>query len=231
MRIRTIKPEFWESESLAKVSREARLLFVGLFNSSDDFGKSRASSRILASRLYPFDDDANDLIPAWLDELERAGCICRYTHECVEYLYIPKWSTHQRIDHPSKSKIPDFSEGLARNYESSRGIALEQGTGNREQGTGNREAAPLAQAPLAIEETQKRPAKKTETDEEWLAGLKSDPAYVGIDVSLEHAKATRWAKEHGKQMSRRRFVNWLNRCDRKTESAITPKLDPRFDQF
>jgi hypothetical protein len=136
MRIRTIKPEFWESETLGKVSRDARLLFIGLFNSSDDFGKSRASSRILASRLYPFDDDARALIPVWLGELEKAGCIRQFIADDVEYLWIPKWATHQKIDHPTKSKIPDFSESLANPRESSREIALDQGSGIRDQGNG-----------------------------------------------------------------------------------------------
>ena len=43
MRIRTIKPEFWPSEKLAKASREARLLFVGLWSMADDSGRINLS--------------------------------------------------------------------------------------------------------------------------------------------------------------------------------------------
>jgi hypothetical protein len=57
-RIRTIKPEFVESESVGKLSREARLLFILLWTFVDDAGRARASSRLLTSRLYPYDDDA-----------------------------------------------------------------------------------------------------------------------------------------------------------------------------
>lgn len=53
-----------------------------------------------------------------------------------------------------------------------------------------------------------------QTDAEWLESLKSNPAYRGIDVAREHAKALVWAAENKKQMSRRRFVNWLNRAER-----------------
>lgn len=61
----------------------------------------------------------------------------------------------------------------------------------------------------------KRAAKAAPaSDGEWLAGLAVDPAYVGIDVAREHAKAVRWCAEHRQKMSRRRFINWLNRCDR-----------------
>ena len=54
-RIRTIKPEFPQSESVGRLSREARLLFLLLFTLVDDAGRSRAASRMLASVLYPYD--------------------------------------------------------------------------------------------------------------------------------------------------------------------------------
>jgi hypothetical protein len=60
-----------------------------------------------------------------------------------------------------------------------------------------------------------RAAKAAPTsDAQWLDGLCDDPAYDGINVRLEHAKAHRWCLENRKQLSRRRFINWLNRCDR-----------------
>lgn len=55
-------------------------------------------------------------------------------------------------------------------------------------------------------------------DADWIAGLKSDPAYRGIDVDRELAKAQRWATTNRRQCTRRFFTNWLNRAD----PAITP---------
>ena len=49
-RIRTIKPEFPQSESMGRVSRDARLLFVQLWCICDDHGRTRAASRMLADR-------------------------------------------------------------------------------------------------------------------------------------------------------------------------------------
>ncbi len=144
VRIRTIKPEFWESETLGRVSREARLLFVGLFSCCDDSGRTRASSRLLASRLFPYDEDAAKLLPRWLGELEAEGCVRLYQAEGEQFLDIPKWLAHQKIDKPSPSKFPEFRED-------SRGFEKNSlGTGNREQGeeqgTGNREELPLVPA-------------------------------------------------------------------------------------
>lgn len=109
-RIRTIKPEFPQSESMGRVSRDARLLFIQLWTLCDDDGRTRAASRMLASLLYPYDDDAPSLIEAWLKELENEGCIVRYQAEGSTYLQVCNWLSHQKIDRPSKSKIPAFDE-------------------------------------------------------------------------------------------------------------------------
>ena len=133
MRIRSIKPEFWESESLGRVSREARLLFIGLFSCCDDVGRARASSRLLASRLYPYDDDAFKKLPGWISELEKQGCIRQYQVDGEAYIDIPKWQNHQKIDKPSASKLPPFDAIR----EDSRGFEKDSlGTGNREEEQG-----------------------------------------------------------------------------------------------
>lgn len=109
-RIRTIKPEFPQSESMGRVSREARLLFVQLWTILDDEGRARGNSRILASLLYPYDDDALDLIDGWIAELEREGCVARYIHDNSMYIQVLRWREHQKIDKPSKSRLPPFDE-------------------------------------------------------------------------------------------------------------------------
>ena len=113
-RIRTIKPEFPQSESLGRVSRDARLLFIQLWCICDDHGRTRAASRMLASLLFPYDDDAPRLIDGWLDELEAQDCIRRYEVDGSSYLFIPKWLIHQKIDKPSKPQFPEPPETLAR---------------------------------------------------------------------------------------------------------------------
>jgi len=127
-RIRTIKPEFPQSDSIGKVSREARLLFIQLWTIADDVGRARASSRVLASILYPFDEDARGLIEVWLVELEREELIRRYEVDGTQYLDIPKWLKHQKIDRPSKSRLPAF---VASPREGSR--ALDAGPRNKKE--------------------------------------------------------------------------------------------------
>jgi hypothetical protein len=106
MRIRTLKPEFVTSESVSRLSREARLCFVLLLLYVDDCGRGRASPRLISSVLFPYDDDVPDRMDGWLKELEAEGMVIRYNVGADHYLEIPKWSKHQRIDKPSKSNFP-----------------------------------------------------------------------------------------------------------------------------
>jgi len=119
-RIRTIKPEFPQSESMGRCSRDGRLLFIQLWTLADDSGRLRGNSRMLASLLYPYDDDAPRLLPGWLSELEQEGCVISYEVDGNSYIQICNWLNHQKIDKPSQSKIPE----VANPRESSRILAL-----------------------------------------------------------------------------------------------------------
>ena len=109
-RIRTIKPEFPQSETIGRLSREARLLFIQLWTFVDDSGRARAASRMLASHLYPYDEDAPSLIDGWMAELAAEGIVQLYEVGGNHYLQITNWLKHQRIDRPTPSKHPSFDE-------------------------------------------------------------------------------------------------------------------------
>lgn len=127
-RIRTIKPEFPQSESMGRVCRESRLCFILLFTLADDAGRLRGNSRMLASLLYPYDDDAKKHIDTWLSELHREHCITRYEADGDTFIQLNKWLQHQKIDRPTDSKIkppPDTLEDSTINREHSRENMLE----------------------------------------------------------------------------------------------------------
>lgn len=126
-RIRTIKPEFPQSESIGQLSREARLLFVQLWTIVDDAGRTRASSRMLASLLYPYDEDAGDLMEGWLIELAEKGMVNRYQAQEHSFLEICNWLKHQKIDHPSESRLPAFDESSRILASDTRSLAPDHG--------------------------------------------------------------------------------------------------------
>ncbi len=52
----------------------------------------------------------------------------------------------------------------------------------------------------------------TEVSEAWLRELAAESPYRQLDIAAELAKARRWCLENRRQVTRRFFVNWLNRC-------------------
>jgi len=102
-RIRTIKPEFWTSESVVECSCSARLLLIGMLNFADDYGNLVNSPKRLKMQIFPADNI--DVSPL-LDELVVNGLVIPYVVDGEKYLNIKGFRKHQVINKPSKSKIP-----------------------------------------------------------------------------------------------------------------------------
>lgn len=95
-RIRTIKPEFFRSRSLAKVSIGARLTFIGLWTDCDAKGRGVADARILKGALFALDDDiTHQNVQTWLKELRSTGHITLYQADGDWYYEVAKFEKHQ----------------------------------------------------------------------------------------------------------------------------------------
>jgi hypothetical protein len=105
-RIRSIKPEAWQDERVGALSRDARLLFVGLITMADDEGRLRAQPSMLIGSLYPWDEISPRKLMDWLNEIEREGLVIQYEHGGKPYVAFRNWKRHQRINRPSPSLLP-----------------------------------------------------------------------------------------------------------------------------
>ena len=72
------------------------------------------------------------------------------------------------------------------------------------------------------ERKKKVTAVAATSDKEWIESLVNNPAYAGISVETELGKMQAWASANGKQPSRRRFINWLNRAERPIAATGRP---------
>ena len=103
-RIRTIKPEFFTSESVLSVSPLARLFFIGLWCEADREGRLKWKPKTLKFRYLPA--DAVD-IESLSDELIEEGMINIYSVDGDEYCEIPSFTSHQVINNREReSEIP-----------------------------------------------------------------------------------------------------------------------------
>lgn len=154
-RIRTIKPEFFQSRSLAQCPIEARLTFAGLWTQADDHGRGRADPRLLKGQLWPLDDDCTFLhLSAHLDVLAETGHIRLYEVDGEPYYEILHWSEHQapayrrgaaRYPSPPKgsSGLHDSArQDVQENEGACREVQKSAGSGSGEQGTGNEDQSP-----------------------------------------------------------------------------------------
>lgn len=114
MRIRSIKPEFWRSTDATSLSREHRLLFIGLWSYCDDNGVGVDDYRQIAADLFPLEEDpkeARDYVREGLARISRALLLVRYEVDGKPLIYVPTWDKHQRVDRPNKPRWPRPPEG------------------------------------------------------------------------------------------------------------------------
>lgn len=112
-RIRSIKPEFWSDLRLSHLSRDARLLYIALWNQADEWGRMHADVRFVKGHCLPYDDDLRlSDVERLLSELERAGRVRRYVVEGQPFLTLPKLGLHQRLEpHKVPSRLPAPPDG------------------------------------------------------------------------------------------------------------------------
>ena len=100
-RIRTIKPEFWDDLKLAKMSRDARLLYIGMWNFADDLGVIIGDPIWIKSRIFPFDQIQVQQFAGWLTDLVKHGFISLFSYNQEEFYYLPNLTRHQVINRPN----------------------------------------------------------------------------------------------------------------------------------
>ena len=221
-RIRTIKPEFPQSESMGRVSRDARLLFIMLWTMVDDEGRTRAAPRMLASLLYPYDEVPKTHIVEWLFELEREGAIRLYEVDGNAYLQIEKWLTHQKIDKPSKSRLPAPPEKILEHSPKPREDSTAdlvpstlEGTKDHTPPAGGAVVAKVI--PEDFEEFWKayqgpKNSKKPEALKAWAAMAKSRPPIADLLRSVANYNAwlaEEWRKNRREFPHKQHHSTWL----------------------
>ena len=156
-RIRSIKPEFFTSETIAALPLSARLTFIGLWTYVDDNGVGLDNELLITAAIWPLERDNLETLARTREDiasLSRAHLVSRYRDSRKGYLHVTSWGEHQKVDHPRKPRYPlpgeaavvvqlasangSVDEDLATDSRESReGVDPEQGSGIRDQGSGN----------------------------------------------------------------------------------------------
>jgi hypothetical protein len=110
-RIRTIKPDFFTSLTIAELTPEQRLTFIGLWTHADDAGRCIDDARLIKAAVWPIDDRTAADIEIDLKALTELSLITRYTLNRKRYIAVTNWKEHQRINRPTDSKLPAPEDG------------------------------------------------------------------------------------------------------------------------
>jgi hypothetical protein len=105
-RQRFIYPETFASEDFVALSLGARLLFIGMFATADDYGRGKGSLGVLKATVYPEDDLTREQIGTWTEEVRKRRMVRFYEVDGSIYYEVTKWEKWQRPKYKAASKIP-----------------------------------------------------------------------------------------------------------------------------
>ena len=123
-RIRSLKPQFWDSPSTAKADLACRLLFMAMWNWADDAGRGTANLKELEAFAFP-NDDIRDL-PRWSRgnsatvwrnfaelflETVQVYNVAVYVKDERKYYEISSFKDHQSKDFRPDSNRPAPNDG------------------------------------------------------------------------------------------------------------------------
>ena len=107
MRIRTVKPEFWQHPVMSRLPYDTRILALGLLNLADDEGYFSADPDYIRGAVLFREDSSN--VRRMLDELSRSGWItlCGTAERPIGR--VVNFRKHQRVDRPQPSRLKQYA--------------------------------------------------------------------------------------------------------------------------
>lgn len=117
MRIRNVKPEFYRSDDIDRLTWEQRYFFIALFSYVDDNGVGRDRLSDICADLLAGDFSVEPTetlgrVRQTLDVLEGNGLIVRYAVDGRRFMFITGWDRHQYVKNPNKERYPRPDKAL-----------------------------------------------------------------------------------------------------------------------
>jgi len=149
-KIRTVKPSFFMSRAVKKLTDEQKLVWLGLWPNADDEGRMLDEPEIIAGQLWALSKSAVK-IDRILDGLDDADRIIRYEVAGERFIQVTGWHEHQKITRVATSLIPQCPGDViaARQQRRSSVAAVSRHGGKGKEGKGKEgEALDSAEPPL-----------------------------------------------------------------------------------
>jgi hypothetical protein len=197
MRMRTLKPEFWEDEKLGVQSDAFRLAFEWTWSEADDSGVLRISAGAIRSGVWKHQDRTLAESQEILDRFVTLGLIAPWQDGSATYAAVVHFHDHQRPDHPGKTYHPlipseilatlpqSFRDGYARVDRASRDTLAKPSRDSRD--TRSAFTPPARDAVLSSRVTEEPSSRGTEKIQEKKEQTPPNPLARGDGVALPTA--------------------------------------------
>ena len=194
-RIRTIKPKFWDDSKIGKLTRDVRLLYIGLWTFSDDIGVVIGDAIWLKSKIFPYDQIQIQQFDKWITELVTNGFICLLSYKGERFIYLPNFTRHQVINRPNvddlnipKELIESNKDKITEQSLINHGIITELSLPIKGEGKGGKETSSNEEAKKArlSLEAKEQELRKLES----LLKAKSGETPPNLDFVSEEFKST-----------------------------------------
>ena len=97
MRRRMIDPAIWSNDKFGFLSKDARLLFIGMITIADDEGRLKSLPRYLKAKIFPYDEITENEVAKALVEGVEQKLAHSYKNGLCSYCYLCGWHEHQSI--------------------------------------------------------------------------------------------------------------------------------------
>lgn len=108
-RIRSIKPEIWNSADFMALDGCGQLAFIAMMTLADDEGRLHTDPNHL--RLVALRTFSVKAIDTQLERMADLGMIARYEVGGSQYVALLHWDEHQKVDHKKPSSVPPPEDG------------------------------------------------------------------------------------------------------------------------
>lgn len=106
-RKRMLHADFFTSRAMNNVSVVAMVTFEGMWCWADDKGRGEDDPALVKAFVWPRRKSVTERhVAEAVDALEAEGVLCRYVVEDARYVHITHWREHQKVQHPTPSKLP-----------------------------------------------------------------------------------------------------------------------------
>lgn len=242
MRIRSVKPEFWQSETMASIDPFSRLMAIALLNLSDDHGFFNATPAVVRGEVFPFEESLANVSRA-LAELSRAGYIRIGTTSAGKRVgNVVNFKVHQKVDHPSRltfdvdsivwdEKTSDSSRDSRETLASPReDLDHERGAWSVERGAGSVDQHPLSPP----NESLASPREKIPVSD-WLP-LQEHRDLAAVRRADIDAQIVRFRERNNGQIDTDqgwsvRFTQWLGRAKPESRVSAEQVASPTIDEW